>query len=63
VAVAEDFGDTAMLNVADAEAALESFALIANDETPATVGVPAIVPVRAFNINPTGKCPLLTLHV
>ena len=52
-----------MLNVADAETALESFALTANDETPATAGVPAIVPVNEFNINPIGKCPLRTLHV
>jgi hypothetical protein len=42
---------------------MESFALIANDETPATTGVPAIVPVNEFNVNPIGKCPLPTLHV
>jgi hypothetical protein len=59
----EDFGDTTRENAAEIEAALESLAVITNEETPATVGVPAIVPVDEFNVKPVGKCPLGELHV
>ena len=51
----DDFGDTTSENGAEIETALESLAVIAKEETPATVGVPAIVPVDEFNVRPVGK--------
>jgi hypothetical protein len=61
--VTEDFGDTTSENAAEIEAALESLAVITKEETPATAGVPAIVPVDEFNVKPVGKCPLVELHL
>src|SRR5689334_4597954 len=50
-----------LVTVAAGEA--ESFARATNVNDPVAVGVPAMVPVDAFRVNPPGSNPLLTDHV
>jgi hypothetical protein len=50
-------------NFADAKVARESRTVATNEKEPATVGVPDIAAVAAFNVSPAGKCPYDTIHV
>jgi hypothetical protein len=45
------------------KAVLASVTLIVKFDVPATVGVPVIAPVEAFNVNPVGSVPAVMLKV
>jgi hypothetical protein len=49
-----------MLNAAEVVAAALSFTWMVNENDPATVGIPEIVPVDGDNERPVGSCPLNT---
>jgi hypothetical protein len=50
-------------NPADEEDALASCTCEVNEELPAIVGVPVIMPVEEFSCRPVGSVPLVVLHV
>ena len=52
-----------MLNAAEVVAAALSFTWIVNENDPAAVGVPEIVPDDEDNERPVGSCPLSTDQV